>query len=178
MMTLNRRAKTKRRHEQAVVLDLVRWIEEHRGTPCRMTRGPDPPDAVIQNGNRSRWVEVVDVFWSPRWAQDQYSYATPGERHVPSESGPHIEPDAKFAENFVAVVSKKLNKQSYYPYAAAHGAGILIINIEYPLYDEATRRVIERIWCANRPAISSGLFCEAYLRIRSFRGYNIEPWVI
>jgi hypothetical protein len=125
----NPRRSIKKQHERCVVLDLVQWLEAQRQQSFSVVAEPDPPDAIIQAEDVVRWVEVVDAFWSSEWARDQYSYATPGERHIAIGPGPHVEPDAMFCSHFVAVLTDKLEKASYTPYVSQYGPGFLVINI-------------------------------------------------
>src|SRR5258708_16690869 len=100
------------RHERAVVSDFLRWFERRRKVAFRVVDEPNPPEAIIQSKRLTRWIEVVDAFWSEEWARDQYSYATPGEKHVSIGPGPHPGPDLNFANSFFESLSTKMVKSS------------------------------------------------------------------
>src|SRR5262245_44696916 len=129
------RREIQQQHERAVVVDFLEWFERRRSVAFPVVEEPNPPEAIIRSPRLTRWVEVVDAFWTKEWARDQYSYATPGETHVPVRRGPHAGPDADFANSFVESLSKKLAKASYVPGANKYGPGYLVVNVDYPLFD-------------------------------------------
>jgi hypothetical protein len=174
----NPRRDVRKQHERCVVLDFLQWFEAHRRLAFSVVAEPDPPEAIIQSGNVFRWVEVVDAFWSTGWARDQYSYATPGERHTPIGPGPYVAPDATFCASFVAVLANKLKKKSYSSYVAKYGPGFLIVNIDYPLFSSTTLDAITQSCLANPPEQDAGCFAEVFLRIREFSGYRIQPFAL
>jgi hypothetical protein len=175
---MNRRRRIQQQHERAVVADFLRWLKARRKIAFRIIAEPNPPEALIQSKRRTRWVEVVDAFWSGQWAKDQYSFANPGESHVSIGPGPHHSPDATFANNFVHAVSKKLAKSSYLPVAQKYGPGYLIVNIDYPLFGRRAHYAIRQLWVRGRPWPDRGCFRQVFLRIRLYRGYAFRMWEV
>jgi hypothetical protein len=172
------RREIQQQHERAIVAGFLEWFTHRRNVSFRVIEEPNPPEAIIQSPRLTRWVEVVDAFWTREWARDQYSYATPGERHIPIGAGPHPGPDANFAYNFVEAVSKKLAKTSYLPALKKYGAGYLVVNVDYPHYDRRAHRTVEALWAKGRPWPNQGCFREVFLRIRMFRGYRFQGWKV
>lgn len=177
---MDRRRAIRRQHERAVVLDFLRWFESRRKVAFRIIRepDPDPPEAIIQSYRLTRWVEVVDAFWSREWARDQYSFATPGERHVPIRPGPYLGPDATFAHSFVEALSSKLAKESYLPTVREYGPGYLVVNIEYPLFDRRAYDAARELWWEGRPWRNNGYFREVFLRVQRAEGYAFKTWLV
>jgi len=175
---MNRRRDIQQQHERAVVADFLRWFEKRRKVAFRVIDEPNPPEAIIQSKRLTRWVEVVDAFWSKKWARDQYSFATPGEEHVSIGPGPHAGPDLTFANSFVGALSKKLTKSSYLPVAKEYGPGYLVVNVDYPLFDRRAHRKAKELWAKGRPWADNGCFREVFLRIRMFQGCAFQPWVV
>jgi len=175
---MNRRRAIQQQHERAVVLGFLGWFEQRRKVAFRIIGEPNPPEAIIQSKRLTRWVEVVDAFWSKGWARDQYSFATPGEERVSIGPGPHAGPDLTFANSFVEVLSKKLEKSSYLPVAKQYGPGYLVVNVDYPLFDRRARLKAKELWTKGRPWPNNGCFREVFLRIRMFQGYAFQSWVV
>lgn len=175
---MNRRRDVQQRHERAVVANFLEWFEIRRRVAFRVIDEPNPPEAIIQSKRLTRWVEVVDAFWSKEWARDQYSYATPGEAHVPIGPGPHAGPDLNFANSFVASLSKKLEKTSYLPFAKKYGPGYLVVNVDYPLFDRRAHRTAKDLWAEGRPWPNRGCFREVFLRFRIFHGHAFQTWTV
>jgi hypothetical protein len=175
---MNRRREIQQQHERAVVADFLEWFQARRKVAFRVVDEPNPPEAIIQSARLTRWVEVVDAFWSEAWARDQYSYATPGETHVSIGSGPHLGPDATFAENFVRAVANKLDKPTYLPAATRYGPGYLVVNVDYPLFNGRAHSKIVDVWAKGRPWPNKHCFREVFLRIRMTRGYRFQTWTI
>lgn len=175
---MNRRREIQQQHERAVVSDFLRWFERRRKVAFRVIDEPNPPEAIIQSPRLTRWVEVVDAFWSKEWARDQYSYATPGEKHVSIGPGPHAGPDLNFAHSFVQSLSKKLAKSSYLAVAKKYGPGYLVVNVDYPLFDRRAHLTAKELWAKGQPWPDNGCFREVFLRIRVFRGYAFQTWSV
>jgi hypothetical protein len=175
---MNRRREVQHQHERAVVTDFLGWIEARRKIAFRVIAEPNPPEAVIRSKRLTRWVEVVDAFWSEAWARDQYSFATPGEDHKSIGPGPQFAPDATFAQNFARVLANKLKKSSYLPFAKQYGPGYLVVNVDYPLFNSRTNIETRALWEQGRPWPDKGCFREVFLRIRAFRGYRFQTWAI
>lgn len=174
---MSSRRNVQQQHERAVVADFIEFFAQRRKIAFRVVSEPNPPEAIIQSKRLTRWVEVVDAFWSSEWARDQYSHATPGEKHVSLKS-PQAEPDLTFANSFVASLSKKLEKVSYVPFAQKYGPGYLVVNIDYPLFDRRAYLKAKELWAKGQPWPNRGCFREVFLRIRMFQGYTFKSWVV
>jgi hypothetical protein len=156
-------------HERAQVGAFVAWLNQRYGAKYEVVSEPNPPEAVICSGRITRWIEVTDAFWSDAFAQDEYSYATPGEDHKPIGNGPFLEPDAQFAARFVDVVRKKLEKRSYLPCKQAYGPGYLVVPIMYPLFNSHSLWYMKNAW--SRTQIEDlGCFRSVYMSVQMGRG--------
>jgi hypothetical protein len=175
---MNRRREVQRQHERAVVNDFLRWFERRHKVRFHVIDEPNPPEAIIQSKRLTRWVEVVDAFWSKEWARDQYSFGTPGEEHVAIAPGPYVNPDLRFAQSFVESLSKKLAKSSYLSVAKQYGPGYLVVNVDYPLFDRRAHHTTKELWANGWPWPNNGCFREVFLRILMFGGYRFQPWVV
>jgi hypothetical protein len=172
------RREVQQQHERAVVASFLDWFERRRKIAFRVVAEPNPPEAIVQSARLTRWVEVVDAFWTKEWARDQYSHATRGEPHISIGPGPHLEPDASFARSFVAALSKKLAKTSYVAIENKYGPGYLVVNVDYPLFDRRAHLKTKELWANGRPWPDQGCFREVFLRIRAFNGYRFETWTV
>lgn len=166
---MTRRRDTQQTHERAQVRAFVTWLNSRYRAKYKVVDEPNPPEAIIRSGRTTRWVEVTDAFWSDAFAQDEYSYATPGENHKPMGSGPFMEPDKKFAARFVDVVRKKLEKQSYLPSMQAYGPGYLVVPIMYPLFNPHSLWCMKKAWSHTRIE-NLGCFRSVYMSIQMGRG--------
>lgn len=156
-------------HERAHVKAFITWLNLRYGARYEVVAEPDPPEAIIRSGRTTRWVEVTDAFWSDAFAHDEYSYATPGEKHKPIDNGPFVEPDAQFAARFVDVVRKKLEKKSYLPSVQAYGPGYLVVPIMYPLFDSHSLWHMKQAW-ADTQINDLGCFRSIYMSVQMGRG--------
>jgi hypothetical protein len=132
------------------VAAFVAWLNSRYRARYEVVAEPNPPEAIIHSGRTNRWVEVTDTFWSDAFARDEYSYATPGEKHKPIGNGPFVGPDANFAARFVDVVRKKLEKKSYLPSTETYGPGYLLVPIMYPLFNSHSLRNMKEAWSHTR----------------------------
>lgn len=146
---MNRRRAIQRAHERAQVEAFITWLNSRYGARYEVVAEPNPPEAIIRSGRTTRWVEVTDAFWSDAFAQDEYSYATPSEKHKPIGNGPFVGPDAQFAARFVDAVRKKLEKTSYLPSVQAYGPGYLVVPIMYPLFNSHSLWYMKQAWVPN-----------------------------
>lgn len=154
-------------HERAVVRQFLAWLNRRRGMRFTVIDEPDPPDAIIQSVRATRWVEVTDAFWTDRYAEDLYSYATPGEEHRPVGAGPFVQTDKTFARRFVKTLSSKLKKRSYLPFFKRYGAGYLIVSVQHQWFDGQTLREMKDLWHATQPVANLGCFREVYVAFPS-----------
>ena len=163
------RRDTQQAHERAQVAAFVAWLNSRYRASYEVLAEPNPPEAIIRSSRTTRWVEVTDAFWSDEFARDEYSYATPGEKHKSIGNGPFVGPDAKFAARFVEVVQKKLEKESYLPSRDAYGPGFLVVPIMYPLFNSHSLRYMKEAW--SRTQIEDlGCFRSVYMSVQMGRG--------
>jgi hypothetical protein len=165
---MNHRRQVQQQHERAVVSDFLGWFERRRKVAFCVVDEPNPPEAIIQSPRLTRWIEVVDAFWSKEWARDQYSYATPGEKHISIGSGPHPEPDLNFAHSLVESLSKKLVKSSYLAVAKKYGPGYLVVNVDYPMFDRRAHRKAEQLWAQGNRGLTMAVSGQSFSEFESF----------
>lgn len=166
---MNNRRTIQQAHERAQVDAFIAWMNSRYGASYEVVAEPNPPEAIIRSGRTTRWVEVTDAFWSDAFAQDEYSYATPGEKHKPIGNGLFIEADVQFAERFVDAVRKKLEKASYFPSVQAYGLGYLVVPIMYPLFTSKSLWYMKQAWI--RTQINDlGYFRSIYMSVQMGRG--------
>ena len=166
---MNRRRAIQQAHERAQVEAFITWLNSRYGARYEVVAEPNPPEAIIRSGRTTRWVEVTDAFWSDAFAQDEYSYATLGEKHKPIGNGPFVEPDAQFAARFVDAVRKKLEKTSYLPSVQAYGPGYLVVPIMYPLFNSHSLWYVKQAWARTRIK-DLGYFRSIYMSVQMGRG--------
>ena len=136
-------------HERAYVDCFLDWFNRAYRSDFKVISEPNPPEAVVRSSRATRWVEVSTVFWDEHFAEDLYSYATPGEPHKPVGDGPFQDMDNVFSDNFVSVVKKKLEKKSYIPWRDKYGPGYLVVPIKYPWFDGKTVACMRDAWAAT-----------------------------
>lgn len=160
---MNKRSLIKKQHERSVMLDFLEWYNDINKSSFVIYAEPEPPEALIIDGDDKSWLEVTDTFYSPEWAKTKLSYATPGEKNHPWEGGLQINMDEHFASRFVKNLHKKLVKKSYSPFKEHYGAGILLINLEYPFLSQDTFDDITK--CCKNTDWSKDLsnFSEVYI---------------
>lgn len=170
------RRPVKKQHERAVVRQFLAWLNVRHGTRFAVIDEPDPPDAIIRSVRVTRWVEVTDAFWTDCYAEDLYSYATPGEKHHPVGPGPFNQMDGTFAQRFVNVLLAKLKKRNYLPFLEKYGAGYLIAPIHHPWFDRQTVAKIKDLWNAKQPITNLGCFKEVYIGFPSMNRLVFRKW--
>jgi hypothetical protein len=166
---MSRRRGTQQAHERSQVAAFVAWLNSRYRGKFKVVDEPTSPEAIIRSGRTTRWVEVRDAFWSDGFARDEYSYATPGEKHKPIGSGPFLQPDAEFAARFVDVVRKKLKKKSYLSIRNTYGPGYLVVPIMYPLFNRDSLWVMKEAWSRTRIE-DLGCFRSVYMSLHMGRG--------
>jgi hypothetical protein len=156
-------------HERAHVSSFVNWFNREYHTDFRVDDEPkapdEAPDAILRSSSGSTcWVEVSSAFLNGAYAEDLYSYVTPGEAHKPYRNRPLQEPDNNFARRFVCVVKNKLEKQSYIQCKNRYGEGYLVVPIMYPLFNEQTIEAMEAVWETSAPTVNAlGCFSSVYI---------------
>ncbi|MBE0434234.1 MAG: hypothetical protein IBX56_00340 [Methylomicrobium sp.] len=162
-------------HERAYVDQFITWFNRAYRTDFKVISEPNPPEAIIRSSRTTRWIEVSTAFWNDAYAKDLYSFATPGEEHKPIGYGPYHEMDSAFAEKFVSVVRKKLEKQSYRPSFESYGQGYLIVPIKHPWFDAQTVRLMKDAW-VHSTINDLGCFRSVYIAFQSKNGIKFSRW--
>ena len=173
---MNRRAPVQKQHERAVMLDFLEWYNDEKDAAFTIYAEPDPPDALIKDGEYKRWLEVADTFYSNEWAKTQMSHVTPGEEDHPWSGGRQMNMDEQIAHRCVENLHKKLTKKTYKPFADEFGAGILLMTLQYPWLSEETFHDIDAV--CERADWSCDLFCfsEVYLVYPSINKKAFARW--
>ena len=135
---MNRRTPIQKQHERAVMLDFLAWYNSTKKSAFEIYDEPDPPDALIKDGNIERWLEVTDTFYSNEWAKTKMSHVTPGEENHPWDGGLQMNMDQRVAKRFIDNLLKKLTKKTYLPFAERFGPGILLITLDHPWLSDET----------------------------------------
>jgi hypothetical protein len=162
-MTTRREIKSK--HEGAVIDAALRAHNKQLGALFQVESRPDPPDAILVDGNQRIWLEHTDVFY-PGWAEDLTSFAASDKIHRPMRKGFHIDMDNQVAEVFVKLVIEKFNNNSYKPAVNQYGPGLLIVGIESPWLDDETVQAINEHWAEIGSPDLSSVFRWIYLGFR------------
>jgi len=172
---MNTRAEVKRKHETAVLNAALTEHNRLHGLALEVVDRPDPPDAILSDGNSTTWLEVTDAFFSPEWAQDLSGFAS-AEVHRPMQQVGYAEPDAQIASNFCNLVLRKASKASYAGVISTYGPGILVVGLESPWLDSDTIEAIDLEWAARgKPDISSA-FQHVYFGYRKNGANYASLW--
>ena len=173
-MATSRRA-VQEAHERFNIQVFLDELNRRHRSSYRVISEPNPPEAIIQSKKKTSWVEVTTAFMNRQFAEDTWTFATPGETHRPMKHDVIVGPDTQFSANFVSVVKKKLEKKSYEPVRDKYGPGYLLVSVQYPLFGRDTPRFMRRAWDS---AIFSDRKCfrSIYLVIRAYRGYRVVLW--
>lgn len=163
-MTTRREINSK--HERAVIDAALRAHNESMGAAFQVESRPDPPDAILVDGNLRTWMEHTDAFY-PGWAEDLTSYAASDKVHRPMRKGVHMDMDNQVADGFAKVILEKFNNKSYKPVVNQFGPGILVVGIESPWLDEETVRAINEKWAELGNPDLSPVFRWVYFGFRS-----------
>lgn len=153
-----------KQHEQAVVAGFLNYYNQINGTQFAVDSEPEPPEAIAKDGEKCIWLEVTDVYFSDDLAKDVQSYATPGETHIPEKGGVKESPDKTFLQRFMGVVETKLSKPSYKEVCEIYGPGILIVGIQYPLFNEEMLHELQVYQKSMSLAGNLGYFNKIYIK--------------
>ncbi len=149
-------------------------MHNHRAN-YKVAREPNPPEAIITTGKTTSWVEVVTAFWNEAYAKDQYSYATPDEKHVSIGEGTFVNMTPEFAKNFTRAVQGKLGKPSYLPFKELYGPGYLVVAIQFPFFRRDAFDWIQKEWQSS-PFTDLGCFRSIYLTVPHLNDYAPIRW--
>ena len=73
------RQEVQKAHEQFTTKLFLKWFNRKHRSQFIVVDEPDPPEAIIQSGKTTRWVEVTTVYWNAAFAQALNSYVIEGE---------------------------------------------------------------------------------------------------
>ena len=171
------RQEVQKAHERFTTKLFLEWFNRQHRSQFIVVDEPDPPEAIIQSGRTTRWIEVTAVYWSDAFAQDLNSYATENEVHKPIPDGIlSVNSTQAFTGRFVAALAKKLSKESYVPFRDKYGPGYLIISIQYPFFNNDVMARLGSAWIAAHK-VDVGCFRSVYLAHHVFGGaYKITRW--
>lgn len=161
----------KDQHERASIEDVLHILNQKHKTNFSVIDRPEPPDAVISDGTIFSWIEHADAFRDGDEAHELFSHVTPGERKHPIKNIVMQEPDEKMAMSILRNLENKLGKKSYEPIFRKHGAGILILTEQDPLFSDRTFNRLEQDLEGfhldiKTSIVDQGYFKSVYLRFR------------
>ena len=169
------RRDVQQRHERFHVQLFIDALNKRHRSNFRVVSEPNPPEAIIQSGRTTRWVEVVSAYWNRAYAQDLNSYATEGEVHKSVGSGVFRNMDLEFAQNFADSVLSKLEKSSYDSARDKYGAGYLVVPILFPFFGRDTLQFMQQEW-RNKSVKDRGCFRSIYLNYKVSNTYAVSLW--
>lgn len=125
-------------HENASIQEALDILNLGQIKEFKIIERPDPPDAIISDGETHSWIEHVDAFRSDEEAEELLSTVTPGE--IPYQRSEQLvcSPDHRIANSIKCKLWKKLKKTSYETYFKKYGKGILIISDQDFLFSETS----------------------------------------
>lgn len=170
---MNKRRYIQKKHERFLVQCYLKWHNQKYKTKYKVIDEPNPPEAIIKSTKKTTWLEVTDAFYSEEYAKDKYSYATPGEQHIPMSSGLHHSMDLKFAIHFIKVLKSKLKKTTYRKYREKYGPGILLIGIHSPWFDSGTINLMKELCSQEDWTDNTGNFKNIYRSTIKFLSYGL-----
>jgi len=129
-------------HQNAVVDQFVVWLNLEKKTEFRVEERPNPPDAIIANGEITTWVEHTDLYRNSDEARSELTFVTPGEEHIPHSERPIVDPDNRIAHRLVERMRDKLSKSSYAESFYKYGQGYLVISERDPLFNDDSLETI------------------------------------
>jgi len=156
----------KQAHENAVIDSFLTWFNSKHGTNFKIMDKPDPPDAIVQDGDKYFWIEHADIYRSWEEAREERSAVTPCENPYERQEHPIGNPDKRTAIAFVSTLNSKLSKDSYEKWHNKYGQGILILTERDPLFNQST-------WeCINEHLNSSTFDNDRGFFKKIFMGYR------
>lgn len=163
-------------HENASIQEALDILNLGQVKQFKIIERPDPPDAIIFNGETYSWIEHVDAFRSDEEARELLSSVTPGETPYQRNEQLIYSPDTRIVESIKCKLLNKLKKTSYEPYFKKYGKGILIISEQDCLFSETSvehlAEEIDRMYSLLAiDAVNQGYFKKAYIKFR------LSSWV-
>jgi len=175
-MEMNKRRPIQEKHEQFLVDEFIRWWALRTAEQFHVLSRPNPPEAIVRSKRRTTWIEVTDAFFSTKWAEDLYSYATPGEQHKPMEPGLYMGMDEQTAANFIKGLKRKLTKKSYADACDEHGPGMLLVGIQSPWFGGETCEMMEAACRKTEWTSNPGYFSHVFISFRSNNRQAFQQW--
>lgn len=172
---MNRRRRVQELHERFNVNLFLKEFNARYHADFKVVDEPNPPEAIIQSKNTTRWVEVTTAYQSKAYAIDLNTYAVKGEKHQPRQQNEIVNHDEQFAKQFARVVAKKLEKPSYAPFFKRYGKGYLVVSIKDPLFGQSTLKAIQNIW-DEALVLDQGFFKSIYIVYPVFNAYKVSLW--
>jgi hypothetical protein len=167
MKTIKPREVIKQAHEDSVIELFLEWYNAENQTQFTVINKPEPPDAIVQYGNKTIWIEHADIYRSTEEAREERSAVTPGETPYYRQEHPIHEPDIRIAFAFISILKKKLLKDSYEKWFKIYGPGILILTERDPLFSQSTWDCITEKLESESFQNDKGYFETVYLGYRS-----------
>ncbi len=160
------RKQIKDKHEGCVIEAFVCWYNAQTAQRFSIVARPNPPDAVVQFEDTKLWIEHADVYRGPEEAREEYAYATLGESDYDHSERPIVEPDERTTIALLAILDKKLAKESYKEFFEKFGKGLLLLTERDPLFSESTMECIRERLREHNFSKDRGYFKEAYIGYR------------
>ena len=163
------------KHERVYVNYFINWFNHRYHTNFKVICEPNPPEAIVCSDKTISWVEVTTAFWCSDYARDLYSYVTPDENYKPVKNGPYQDMDIEFTKNFLDVVKKKLEKETYIVPKELLGPGYLIVALMHPWFDAQTISYMKDAW--SRCIINDlGCFKNIYIIFTEWDTKKVLIW--
>jgi len=130
---------------------------------------PNPPDAIVQQGNKIFWVEHTNAYRNEDEARELWTHVVHGEKPHQRKEEIIFEPDKQMSLSILNAMVKKMTSDSYAWCFEKYGQGILIISERDALFSDSTLQTLKKdtegfydslCWkrCGNK-----GFFHSAYL---------------
>ena len=167
---MNEYRRLKRQHETAVVVNFVGWLNEVTGSSWAVVEHPNPPDAIIRDGDTTSWVEQTDLYRSFEEARSETSFLIRSKAHIPHSEHPIYDPDRRIAMRLIDLLQRKLSSCSYRSAYEKHGPGFLVISERDALFHVDTMAEIDWIVGETEMVDDRTYFIKVYLAIRAHGG--------
>ncbi len=170
----SRRA-TQEAHERfnvSVFLDEMN--RRHRST-YKVVSEPNPPEAIIKSKVKTSWVEVTSAFMNRAFAEEAWSYATPGEKPSRCQRAYLSGPTRTLLRTLWTSFPRSSRKLPTRHLEINTVLAILVVSVQYPLFNDRTPHYMRRSW--KKATINDqGCFRSIYLIIRRYAGYQVSIW--
>jgi hypothetical protein len=166
----------RRQHEAHVIKEFGLYLNQNQNDKFHILAQPDPPDAIIKNSQISAWIEHTQIFRSSEEAKEVYSSITPNEKPF-KRNFLIVEPDQRIANALFSSAYKKTHKPAYKDCSQNFGIGILLLDINDPLFDSHTLARIQNNLESDLSYIDDGYFDIMYLSIRTGNGYKFIKYL-